>query len=171
MGFMAAYKRLEKLCGEIMNDEKRVNAYINEMSNTIDGVYHVCGWNDDLKQLKHYLWVRNQIAHNPDCTEENMCEPRDEQWLDDFYSRIMNQTDPLSLYRRAKTPNKVKASTQPQITQRVTPNIAPKVTPNVAPQPCKQQKKKTFLYDVACAFFILVAVSAIASLIILFLLK
>ena len=59
------------------------------------------GWRDDLEQLKHYRWVRNQIAHEPGCTEENMCEARDTQWLMDFYGRIMNQTDPLALYRKA----------------------------------------------------------------------
>ena len=32
--FIDAYKRLEKLCGEIMNDEHRVTAYIDEMKNT-----------------------------------------------------------------------------------------------------------------------------------------
>ena len=33
-----------------------------------------------------------------------MCEPGDEEWLDDFYDRIMTQTDPLALYRKAIGP-------------------------------------------------------------------
>ena len=96
MGFIESYKHLEKLCGEVLNDDRRISAYIDEMINTPRGSYLVRGWDDDLKQLKHYRWVRNQIAHEPDCTEQNMCEPSDTVWLDDFYSRIMNQTD-LSL--------------------------------------------------------------------------
>jgi hypothetical protein len=32
-----------------------------------------------------------------------MCDPSDALWLEDFYSRIMNQTDPLALYRKATT--------------------------------------------------------------------
>ena len=31
MSFTESYKQLEKLCGEIMNDDRRVSAYIDEM--------------------------------------------------------------------------------------------------------------------------------------------
>lgn len=101
MGFIESYKHLEKLCGEVLNDDRRISAYIYEMINTPRGSYLVRGWDDDLKQLKHYRWVRNQIAHESDCTEQNMCELSDTVWLDAFYSRIMNQTDPLALYSKA----------------------------------------------------------------------
>ena len=108
MGFMNEYKRLEKLCRDIYGDEKPVKAYIMRMEDKPDGVRWVTGWNADLKQLKHYLWVRNQISHNPDCTEENMCDYEDEQWITDFYNRIMAQTDPLTLYRKARQPQPTK---------------------------------------------------------------
>ena len=98
MGFVDSYKHLEKLCGDLLNDERRVSAYIDEMIQTQSGAHYVRGWNSDLKQLKHLRWARNRIVHDPGCTEENMCEPADTQWLDDFYDRIMNQTDPLALY-------------------------------------------------------------------------
>ena len=109
MSFISSYKHLEKLCGEVMDDSRRVSAYIEEMERTPRGAFYVSSWNDDLKALKHYRWVRNQIAHNPDCDEENMCDMDDVLWLDQFYSRIMNQTDPLTLYRRATTPRAVAA--------------------------------------------------------------
>ena len=82
------------------------------MINTPRGSYLVRGWDDDLKQLKHYRWVRNKIAHEPDCTEQNMCEPSDTVWLDDFCSRIMNQTDPLALYSKATKPRPAQKSAQ-----------------------------------------------------------
>ena len=100
-GFIEAYKRLEKLCGEVLNDERRVSAYIDEMINTSQGTYFVRDWDEDLKQLKHYRWIRNQIVHDPGCSEENMCSDADRQWIVDFHARIMNQTDPLALYRKA----------------------------------------------------------------------
>lgn len=103
MGFIDSYKRLEKLCGEVMNDERKISAYIEEMQSKPNGSSKVPGWDTDLKKLKHYRWVRNKIAHEPDCTEKNMCEPADEQWLDEFYSRIINQKDPLALYQKSKT--------------------------------------------------------------------
>ena len=104
MGFLESYKRLEKLCGEIMSDNYGVSAYIEEMIKISQGPHLVSGWDDDLKQLKHYRWVRNQIAHNPNCFEENMCNSADEKWIADFHSRIMNQTDPLTMYRKATQP-------------------------------------------------------------------
>jgi len=101
MGFMDSYKRLEKLCREVMDDDRRVSAYIDEMLNTPRGATLVKGWEEDLKQLKHYRWVRNKISHDPDCTEKNMCNASDVRWIDHFYTRIMKQTDPLALYQKA----------------------------------------------------------------------
>lgn len=116
MGFMDSYKRLEKLCGEVLNDDRRVSAYIDEMLNTPRGASVVRGWEEDLKQLKHYRWVRNKISHDTECTEKNMCNASDVQWIDNFYARIMKQTDPLALYRKAlqrrKTTSKKKTSTR-----------------------------------------------------------
>ena len=89
-----------------------VSAYIEEMINTPRGSYLVRGWDDDLKQLKHYRWVRNQIVHEPDCYEETMCEAGDDEWLDDFYERIINQTDPLAMYFQATKPHLVAKSAQ-----------------------------------------------------------
>lgn len=101
MGFLDSYKRLEKLCGDLLQDDRRVSAYIDEMLNAPDGASCVKGWNDDLKKLKHYRWIRNQISHEPECTEETMCKPGDVEWIEDFYFRILNQTDPVTLYRQA----------------------------------------------------------------------
>ena len=101
MGFIDSYKHLEKLCGEVLNDDRRVSAYIDEMISTPEGSYYVGTWDEDLNNLKHYRWVRNQISHEPGCSEQNMCDPEDELWLEEFYLRIMNQTDPLALYRKA----------------------------------------------------------------------
>ena len=112
MSFIESYKHLDKMCGEVLNDDRRISAYIDEMKNTPRGSYLVRGWDDDLKQLKHYRWIRNQIAHEPNCTEENMCEYGDAQWIDDFYDRIMNQSDPLAMYRKATKPYPVAKSAQ-----------------------------------------------------------
>lgn len=111
MGFLDSYKRLEKLCGEVMNDDKRITAYIDEMNNTPMGSLHVSTWNEDLKKLKHYRWVRNQIAHNPDATEKNMTTSTDVKWIDDFYIRIMHQKDPLTMYHKAVRRRSVQKAT------------------------------------------------------------
>lgn len=102
---MNAYKHLEKLCGDLLNDERRISAYIDEMAKISDGSSKVYNWDNDLKKLKHCRWIRNQIVHEPDCQEENMCHPDDVAWLNNFYSRIMNQTDPLALYSKNNKAN------------------------------------------------------------------
>ncbi len=104
MGFIDSYKHLEKLCGDMLQTQHGISAYIDDMGNTPKGSYLVQGWDEDFKRLKHYRWIRNQIAHEPNCTEENMCEYVDAQWIDDFYDRIMNQSDPLAMYRKATKP-------------------------------------------------------------------
>ena len=114
MGFIDSYKHLEKICGEILKDDRRINAYIDEMENTPKGSRYVSSWNEDLKRLKHYRWVRNQIVHEPNCNESNMCAPQDELWLNNFYSRIMNGADPLTLYRKSALSQKKPSSPQPQ---------------------------------------------------------
>lgn len=105
MSFMNSYKSLEKVCEEFLNDERRVSAYIDEMTSKPNGRYLVEDWEKDLKKLKHYRWVRNKIVHETGCTEKNMCESGDEKWLEKFSSRIKRKEDPLSLYYEATDNN------------------------------------------------------------------
>lgn len=112
MGFIDSYKRLEKICGEILKDERRLSAYIDEMMKIPNGSFYVKGWDDDLRQLKHYRWIRNHIAHEPGCTEENMCKPSYALWLDNFYFRIIKYTDPLALYFKATQQQKAQKAKQ-----------------------------------------------------------
>lgn len=106
MGFMDSYKRLEKLCRDAYREEKPIKAYIELMKKIPNGSHYVRGWKEDLDRLKHYHWVRNQISHEPGCTEQNMCSFEDAQWLDDFYRRMLRQEDPLALYRKVTQPRK-----------------------------------------------------------------
>ena len=106
MNFIDSYKKLEKLCNEMYCDKHGISLYIDEMINTPMGSRYVKSWNEDLKQLKHYRWVRNQIVHEPGYTEANMCNRGDIQWINSFYSRIMSTSDPLALYRKAIRSNR-----------------------------------------------------------------
>ncbi len=101
MGFMSAYKHLDNLCKDI--NGKGVTGYIEDMERNNTASFSVSGWQDDYKQLKHYRWVRNQIAHENYADEDNMCRPEDTEWLDNFYNRILNRTDPLAKYRTYRT--------------------------------------------------------------------
>ena len=85
MEFMNAYKRLEKLCSDMYGTVHGISAYIDDMVNCPHGARIVPDWAHDLKQLKHYRWVRNQIVHEPDCTEEELCTPADTRLAGCFY--------------------------------------------------------------------------------------
>ena len=154
MSFIDSYKHLEKLCGEMLNDDRRVSAYIDEMLSTPRGSYYVRTWDEDLKNLKHYRWVRNQISHKPECTEQNMCDPKDELWLDEFYSRIMNQTDPLSLYHQATRHRPIIISTSRPI----------KTSPTYT-QP--NNHKKSTNNNIGCATMIIISMLVVAGIILL----
>ena len=43
-----------------------------------------------------------------------MCEPDDALWLEQFYTRIMEQTDPLAMYRKATQPCSASVSNKQQ---------------------------------------------------------
>ena len=81
MSFIESYKHLDKICGEMFETQYGVSAYIEEMLNNPHGSFLVRGWENDLKQLKHYRWIRNQIVHEPDCSEESMCEVGDDEFV------------------------------------------------------------------------------------------
>lgn len=123
MGFIDSYKRLEQLCNSIYGYNHGISTYIDEMINTHSGTYYVSGWDEDLRKLKHYRWVRNKIVHEPGYTEENMCTPNDVEWINDFYDRILRVDDPLALYHRITTQQQTsqRAESQPQPGQTYSP--------------------------------------------------
>ena len=96
VGFIKSYKHLDNLCKDI--NGIGITGYINDMEDRPSAEYHIAGWKQDYLKLKHYRYIRNQIAHENYAEEENMSSPEDTVWLDNFYNRIINQTDPLALY-------------------------------------------------------------------------
>ena len=103
MSFIDAYKKLERLCSDSFNEPHGVSSYIEQMKSISDGERYVPSWSEDLKMLKHCRWARNKIVHEPEYTEANTCEKGDEEWIKRFHSRMLNGTDPLTMYRRAKS--------------------------------------------------------------------
>lgn len=58
------------------------------------------GWTDDFKKLKRYRAIRNKIVHEVGKCEENLSTLLDVDWLKNFYCRIKEEQDPLSLYNK-----------------------------------------------------------------------
>lgn len=93
--FFEAYKRLDRLCRDILNCQNGVSEYIQQMDKTPQAQYTVTNWEKDYKMLKHIRWVRNQIAH--DTSDAPFSTEADLEFTNAFYDRIINQNDPFIL--------------------------------------------------------------------------
>ena len=96
---------------------------------------YVFTWEDDYKQLKHVRWVRNQLAHEVGTLNSDICTEDDLDWVQSFYNRIINGSDPFTVIRKAKAEEALRAKQQEQ---------ARKAT--VADHP-KQTQPKPSLWD------------------------
>lgn len=113
VNFFENYKKLEKLCNEILSVNNGVTQYINEMENILSSKYHsIPNWNSDLSSLKRLRHLRNQMAHNEGAFSENLCTINDVEWIINFHSRILKQTDPLALLHQKETSSKTKQPVQ-----------------------------------------------------------
>ena len=83
-----------------------------------------------------------------------MCDPEDELWLDEFYSRIMNQTDPLSSYHQATRPRSVTKTTSRPIQS----------TPTYT-QPSNYRKPAR--NNVGCATMVIITLLVVAGIVLL----
>lgn len=117
---MQSYKRLDNLCRDM--NGLGVTGYLQDMEQTYDGVT-ILGWKDDYLKLKHYRSIRNQIAHENNASEEILCSLEDTVWIENFYQRILNQTDPLAVYYKKSLPVSSKSANVrvPRNTQPVPP--------------------------------------------------
>ncbi len=102
MSFMDSYKRLDNLCKTFPDYPKGISSYIEIMECCKQSRYQCIGWNNDYDLLKAYRHVRNQIAHENGVYEDEVCESGDEEWLNAFRMRVLEQTDPLSRYYKAQ---------------------------------------------------------------------
>lgn len=103
--FFEQYKRLDKLCSEIYSERNGISEYITDMENQAElGRRYVSSWELDYKSLKHVRWVRNRLAHAVDSSR--ISESEDCDFVCDFYRRIMDSKDPLTLLRKTKEAEK-----------------------------------------------------------------
>ena len=134
--FQEEYKRLDRLCKDYLSSTEGVSEYIRQMESTPwSNRRYVFTWEDDYKQLKHIRWVRNQLAHEVGTLNSDICTADDLDWVQSFYNRIMDGSDPFTVIRKAKAEEALRAKQQEQ---------ARKAT--VADHP-KQTQPKPSLWD------------------------
>ena len=96
--FFEEFKNLEKLCNDMFQSHNGVTNYIDEMQTVSYGNHcHIPAWDSDLKQLKRLRHIRNHMAHEAGGFEDDICTRSDVDWIQDFYERILKQSDPLAL--------------------------------------------------------------------------
>ncbi len=124
--FFEEFKNLEKLCNDMFQSHNGVTNYIDEMQTVSYGNYcRIPSWESDLKQLKRLRHIRNHMAHEAGAFEDDLCTRSDVAWIQDFYERILNQSDPLALLHqnlRARTnivKYRKKTVPRPEETQKV----------------------------------------------------
>lgn len=107
--FFEEYKRLDKLCGEIYYVSCGITSYIDNMKNEAwYGNQYILNWEKDLKNLIRLRHTRNYLAHTEGAFDEKVCTQEDIEWLQNFYKRILSQSDPISLqYQRVQKEKQV----------------------------------------------------------------
>lgn len=94
--FFENYIRIEKFCRDAYG-EKGVSEYLEEMERV--GINNSAFY----KELKHKMWIRNQLAHTPGAMNSHICTQEDVQWTEDFYQKLMKAEDPLALALNRKS--------------------------------------------------------------------
>ena len=97
--FLEEYKILDESCKVLLESDVGVTEYINIMKEVPEKYsVQINGWTDDFKKLKRSRAIRNKIVHEVGKCEENLSTLLDVDWLKNFYCRIKEEQDPLSLY-------------------------------------------------------------------------
>ena len=93
--FLEEYKRLDRLCQDMLSTLQGVSEYINRMELLFEqGEEFVDEWTINYKMLKHLRWLRNRIVR---CVEETECSLKEIEMITNFYHQILIQQDPLAL--------------------------------------------------------------------------
>jgi len=96
MTFLTAYKKVDNLIKDAYASDSGVSTYIEEIERTSYQNWYGVRWEDTYKKLKHYRYIRNQIVHDDNASEESLCSFEDVQWLEKFYNDLLIGDDPLA---------------------------------------------------------------------------
>ncbi len=108
------FKGVDKICRDMLNADKGVTAYIEQMDMTPMYIRNrISGWHSEYKKLKHVRWVRNKLAHETGYVE---CTVDDVNWLKGFHQRILIGHDPIAIAEQIKRQATIQSSAPRQST-------------------------------------------------------
>ena len=124
--FFEEYKHLDKLCGELYQDQHGISHYIDDMKNVSgNNSRYIPGWKEDLEKLIRLRHIRNYLAHTEGAFNEEICTQKDIEWSQEFHRHILNQSDPLAmLYRYSKAKQQTGKVTLPTSTPKLSPSLS-----------------------------------------------
>lgn len=155
--FFEEYKRLDKLCMDLLSSKSGVSEYISQMESTGFGQYYIPSWDNDYKMLKHLRWVRNQIAH--DTTGVAISEESDLIMVREFYKRILSGEDPFAQLRKSQDRKKELFPTEKRQAGETRGSIIDDAYYSTSPQ---AEKKKLYIgFAVGIAVLVLIVVFCI----------
>ena len=116
--FFDEFKALDNLCRDIYGDsidnKLGVTLYLEDMDRkAYQGAFEVFGWTSDYNQLKHARNIRNDLAHSRNSFSTDICSQEDIDFIRSFRSRMLNQTDPISILRKQTTHVHTSSTLQP----------------------------------------------------------
>lgn len=95
------FGELEQLCNQLYQQSHGVTVYIEEMMELKDhGAQVVRYWDYYLKRLKEIRHKRNKLSHGEVSFGEAWAEKEDLEFLQEFREKLLDQTDPIALYRK-----------------------------------------------------------------------
>ena len=111
------FKRLDNLLRDSRGTERGVSDYIDDMKAVSSNESrYVLNWRRDLDRLWHCRHIRNKLAHDATSEEYPLCDPENVEFLKEFYTRVLNGTDPLAQlkkHRQKADPARAASTTRP----------------------------------------------------------
>lgn len=89
--FLQEYNELDNLIKQYLKSEKGINTYIDVLDALPEEKQFL--YYDDIKKLKHMVWLNQKLDNSEEC--EVLKDDVDE--LINYYTRIINNDDPLRL--------------------------------------------------------------------------
>lgn len=148
--FFDEYTKLDDLCRQMFNSSKGVTQYIESMESTPHKKRNnIPDWDSDLKMLKQYRHIRNNLAHTPGEFHRDICVQYDITWIQMFYEQILKRKDPLALlFKQSNIHNTAKK-------------------PIVITQKKKRRKKKKSVLSEDMRTLLLIGIAILAIIIII----
>lgn len=160
VAFLETYKRLDKLCQELYDDNKGVTSYIDDLKQqSAIGRRRIPGWDHDLNQLIALRHLRNRLTHEVGTMEKPLCTQEEIEEIETMHQRILSRTDPLAQLRKVLQTTRLRTTRQKKISSNTDqiPAFSYQTKKNAVSATNRQLRhnKTAYLFSWAASLFLL----------------